>query len=74
MAVCHKNLRPVWKLICLCEMGVDVPKEAVPAILDEQSTWEYYRHRRNKNAYYHYRSLCNSKKWKRRSEERDHVI
>ena len=62
MAVCHKNLGPIWKLICLCEMGVDVPQEAVSAILDEQSTSEYYRQRRNKSAYYHYRSLCKSKK------------
>jgi len=38
MAVCPKNLGPVWKLICLCKMGVDVPKEAVSAILDEQCT------------------------------------
>ena len=26
MVACHKNLGPKWKLICLCEMGVDVPK------------------------------------------------
>ena len=27
MAVCHKNLGPIWKLICLCEMGVDIPED-----------------------------------------------
>ena len=53
---------------------MDVPQEAVSAILDEQSTWEYYRQRRNKSAYYHYRSLCKSKKRKRHSEEKDHMI
>ena len=24
----HKNLGPIWKLICLCEMGVDIPEDA----------------------------------------------
>jgi len=55
-------------------MGVDVPKEAVSAILDEQSTWVYYCQRRNKNIYYHYRNLCKAKKRKRHSEEKDHMI
>jgi len=55
-------------------MGVDVPKEAVSAILDEQCKWVYYRQRRNKNVYNHYRSLCKAKKRKRRSEEKDHMI
>ena len=36
MAVCYKNLGPIWKLICLCEMGVDIPEHALSAILDEQ--------------------------------------
>ena len=36
MAVCHKNLGPIWKIICLCEMGVDIPEVAVSAILNEQ--------------------------------------
>ena len=71
MAVCHKNLGPIWKLICLCEMGADVPEEAVSAILDEQSTWEYYRQRRNKSVYYHYRSL---RKQRGVVGEKDHMI
>ena len=33
MAVCHKNLSPIWKVICFCEMGVDIPEAAVSAIL-----------------------------------------
>ena len=53
---------------------MDVPKEAVSAILDEQSTWEYCQQRRNKSTYYHYRSLFKSKKRKRHCEEKDHII
>jgi len=45
----------------------------VSATLDEQNTWEYYRQRRNKDAYYHYRSLCKSKN-KRHGEEKDRMI
>ena len=43
------------------------------ATLDEQNTREYYRQRRNKDAYYHYRSLCKSKN-KRHGEEKDRMI
>ena len=34
MAVYHKNLGPIWKLIWLCEMGVDIPEDALSTILN----------------------------------------
>ena len=74
MAICHKNLDPIWKLICLCQMGVDVPEQAVSTILAEQDLWSYYRERRNRNAHYHYRSLLKSKTAKRHSDEKDYMI
>ena len=74
MAMCYKNLGPIWKLVSLCKMGVDVPEQAVSAILAEQDLWSYYRQRRHKNAYYHYRSLLKSKTTKRHSAEKDHMI
>ena len=36
MAVCHQNFGLIWKVICLCEKGVEIPDAAVSAILDEQ--------------------------------------
>ena len=39
MAICHKNLGPLWKLIIFCEMGVDIPAEAIEFMLKEQKTW-----------------------------------
>jgi len=35
MAICHKNLGPILKLISLCKMSV-LPEQAVSAILAEQ--------------------------------------
>jgi len=55
---------------CLCEMGVDVPKEAVSAILDEQSTWKYYRQRKTRVLIIT-TGACVSP---RRGEEEDHII
>ena len=49
MAVCHKSLGPIWKFICLCEMGVDIPEHALSAILDEQKLWEHSREWRNQS-------------------------
>ena len=54
MAVCHKNLGPIWKLICQCEMGVDIPEDALSTILNEQKLWEHSRERRNQSKHYHY--------------------
>ena len=54
MAVCHKNLGPIWKLICLCEMGVDIPEEALSTILNEQKLWCHSHERRDQSKHYHY--------------------
>ena len=51
MAICHKNLGPLWKLIILCEMGVDIPAEAVEFMLKKQKTWKKLREKRNKADY-----------------------
>ena len=59
MAVCHKNLGPIWKVICLCEMGVDIPEAAVSAILDEQLLWSKQSERRNQSECYQKRT-CSS--------------
>lgn len=74
MAVCHKNLGPIWKLICLCEMGVDIPEDALSTILNEQKLWEQSRERRNQSGHYHYRSLHKQKVNKRHAAEKEHMI
>ena len=74
MAVCHKNLGPIWKLICLCEMGVDIPEDALSTILNEQKLWEHSRERRNQSKHYHYRSLHKQKTNKRHAAEKEHMI
>ena len=53
MAICHKNLGPLCKLITFCEMDVDIPAESVEFILKEQKTWKKFREKKN-NADYHY--------------------
>ena len=74
MAVCHKNLGPIWKLMCLCEMGVDIPEDALSTILNEQKVWEQSRERRNQSKHYHYRSLHKQKTNKRHAAEKEHMI
>ena len=74
MAVCHKNLGPIWKPMCLCEMGVDIPEDALSTILNEQKVWEQSRERRNQSKHYHYRSLHKQKTNKRHAAEKEHMI
>ena len=74
MAVCHKNLGPIWKLICLCEMGVDIPEDALSAILNEQKLWDHSRERRNQSEHYHYRSLRKQVVHKRHATEKKHMV
>ena len=81
MAVCHKNLGPIWKVICLCEMGVDIPEaavsailDAVSAILDEQLLWSKQRERRNQSEYYQKRNLLKLRANKRHAAEKDHMV
>ena len=42
-----QNLGPLWKLICLWEMGVYVPQDAVVAILKEHTQWHRQQQKRS---------------------------
>ena len=70
MAICHKNLGPIWKLICMCEMGIDVPENAMQYMLHEQSAWISQRNRRNSDLHRHYRSLTKRKAVQRHEDEK----
>ena len=74
MAVSHKNLGPIWKLICLCQMGVDIPEDALSVILNEQKLWDHSRERRNQSKHYHYRSLHKQAVNKRHANEKEHMV
>ena len=74
MAICHKNLGPLWKLIILCEMGVDIPAEAVEFMLKEQKTWKKLQEKRNKADYLHYRSKLKLKASERHASEKEHMV
>ena len=74
MAICHKNLGPLWKLIALCEMGVDIPAEAVGFMLREQDTWKKLREKRKKADYLHYRSKLKLKASERHVSEKEHMV
>ena len=74
MAVCHKNLGPIWKLICLCEMVVDIPEDPMSAISNEQKLWDHSREQRNQSEHYHYRSLHKQIVHKRHAAEKEHMV
>ena len=74
MAVCHKNLGSIWKLIYLCKMGVDIPEDVLSTILNEQKVWEQSLERRNQSKHYHYRNLHKQKTNKRHAAEKEHMI
>jgi len=54
MAICHKNLGPIWKLICMCEIGMDMPENAVQYMLGELNAWINQCKCRNSDLYHHY--------------------
>ena len=35
-----QNIAPVWILVLLAKMGIQIPKEAAHSILEQQQTWE----------------------------------
>ncbi|XP_070564058.1 uncharacterized protein [Ptychodera flava] len=39
MAILHKNIGPIWKLLVFMEMDIAVPDHAVSSILEEQKEW-----------------------------------
>ena len=47
-----QNLGPVWKFLCLIEMGVDIPVDAVKSILQDQEDWNKSRERRSSKVYH----------------------
>ena len=53
-----QNLGPLW--ICLWEMGVDVPQDAVVAILREHTQWHRQQHKRSTPNYLKYRVITAS--------------
>ena len=70
MAICHKNLGPLWKLIVLSEMGVDIPADAVEFMLKEQETWKKLREKRS-NAD---RSKLKLKAGERHASQKEHMV
>ena len=55
-----QHLGPLWKLICLWEMGVDVPQDAVVAILKEHIQWYRQQQKRSTPEYLNYRFITAS--------------
>ncbi|XP_070546133.1 uncharacterized protein [Ptychodera flava] len=39
MAILHKNIGPIWKLLLFLYLEVDVPETAVRAVLEQQRQW-----------------------------------
>ena len=50
-----QNLGPLWKLLCLWEMGVDVLRSAVATVVIEHSKWHKQQTHRRKPEYPKYR-------------------
>ena len=55
-----QNPGPLWKLICLWEMGVDVPQDAVVAVLKEHTQWHTQQQKRSTPEYLKYRFITAS--------------
>ena len=48
-----QNLGPIWKILCLLKMGVDVPITAIQYILQQQQQFVKARELRSKPWFYH---------------------
>ena len=70
----NKTLGPLWKLITLCEMGVDVPAKAVEFMLRKQDSWKKLREKRKKADYLHYRNKLKLKASERHTSEKEHMV
>ena len=70
MVICHKvfntyslcdcftqNLGSLWKIICLWEMGVDIPQAAVVATIKEHTKWHRQQQKRGTPEYLKYRFI-----------------
>jgi len=71
MAICHKNLGPIWKIICMCAMGIQMPENVVLYIISEQILWNGQC--RNSDLYRHYRSLAKRKAVQRHEDEKSYM-
>ena len=71
--MCHKNLGPIWKVNCICEMKIYFPEAAESALLDEQQLWSKQK-RGNQSDYCQKRSLLKLRANKRRAAEKDHIL
>lgn len=50
-----QNIGPLWKVVCLWKMGVDVPSPGIVAILKEHIIWQRLHRRRGTPEYRKYR-------------------
>ena len=57
----------------MCEMGIDVPENAVQYMLGEQNAWINQCKRRNSDIYHHYRSLTKRKAVQRHDNEKSYM-
>ena len=73
MAICHKNLGPIWKIICMRAMGIQMPGNAVQYILSEHILWSGQRKHRNSDLHHHYRSLAKRKAVQRHEDEKSYM-
>lgn len=70
MSICHKvivnqkipiqqtttqNIGPIWKVLCLLRMGVQIPSDVVTNILQEQRKWQQKCDKRASSDYHHRR-------------------
>ena len=51
MQILIQNLGPLWKVVCLWNMGVDVPQSAVTAVLKEHAKWQKQLEKRHTSEY-----------------------
>ncbi|XP_065915443.1 uncharacterized protein [Dysidea avara] len=70
MAICHKNLGPLWKVLCLWMMEVDVPFPGVAAIFKEHVNWQRLHTRRGTPEYRKYKSSLKTKANQRHEMEK----
>ena len=73
MMICYKNLGPLWNLIVLSELGVDISADAVEFMLKEHETWKRLQEKRNNADYLHYRGKLKLKAGERYASE-EHMV
>ncbi|XP_065913159.1 uncharacterized protein [Dysidea avara] len=74
MAICHKNIGPLWKLVCLWSMGVDVPQSAVTTIMKDHRQWQKQQEKRHTENYLKYKNSLKQKASQRHEIEKDYMV